>query len=125
MKVKRTLLFFAALCGLVAPATAFSKNGSAHGVTIVSCVVNSNGSNLTNGINVVYYNTHDSPATEVDFLVSYQGHKYILIDKGSFARGAQINHNLNNALTGQPWDGSTPKRCAVQRVYLENGNVLQ
>ena len=93
-------------------------------MTITSCVVNSNGSNLTNGINVVYYNTHDSPATEVDFLVNYGGHKYILIDKGSFARGAEINHNLTNALTGQPWNGPTAKRCSVQRVYLENGNVL-
>jgi hypothetical protein len=122
--MKRTLLAVAALCAIALPATA-AKTGSAHGVTITSCVVNSNGSNLTNGINVVYYNTHDSPATEVDFLVNYGGHKYILIDKGSFARGAQINHNLTNALTGQPWNGPTAKRCSVQRVYLENGNVLQ
>ncbi len=123
--MKRTLLAIAALCAVVAPAAAAAKNGSAFGVNIVSCVVNSNGSNQTNGINVVYYNTHDSPATEVDFMVNYMGHKYIMIDKGSFARGAQINHNLTNSLTGQTWNGSTPKRCAVQRVYLENGNVLQ
>jgi hypothetical protein len=123
--MKRTLLFLAAVCWLAAPAVAAQKSGSKFGVTIVSCVVNSNGSNLTNGINVVYYNTHDSPATEVDFLVNYEGHKYILIDKGTFSRGSQINHNLTNALTGQPWNGATPKRCAVQRVYLENGNVLQ
>jgi len=122
--MKRTLLFLAAICCIAAPASA-AKNGSKFGVTIVTCVVNSNGSNLTNGINVVYYNTHDSPATEVDFLVNYEGHKYILIDKGSFSRGAQINHNLTNSLTGQTWNGPTPKRCAVQRVYLENGNVLQ
>jgi hypothetical protein len=123
--MKRALLVFVALCAAAAPAAAAPKNGSAFGVTIVSCVVNSNGGSLTNGINVVYYNTHDSPATEVDFLVNYQGHKYILIDRGSFARGAQINHNLTNALTGQPWAGPTPKRCGVQRVYLANGNVLQ
>ena len=122
--MKRTLLFLVALCVAAAPAAAAKKNGSAFGVTIVSCVVNSNGSS-TNGINVVYYNTHDSPATEVDFLITYQKQKYILIDKGTFSRGAQINHNLTNALTGQPWSGPTPKRCAVQRVYLENGNVLQ
>jgi hypothetical protein len=121
--MKRTLLAVAALCAIALPAAA-AKTGSAHGVTITSCVVNSNGGNLTNGINVVYYNTHDSPATEVDFLVNYGGHKYILIDKGSFARGAQINHNLTNSLTGQPWNGPTPRRCTVQRVYLENGNVL-
>jgi hypothetical protein len=121
--MKRLVLTLLACCALAAPAAA--KNGSKFGVTIVSCVVNSNGGNLTNGINVVYYNTHDSPATEVDFIVNYNGGKYILIDKGSFSRGAQINHNLANALTGQPWNGPTPKRCAVQRVYLANGNVLQ
>jgi hypothetical protein len=121
--MKRALLIFVAICAAAAPAAA-AKNGSAFGVTIVSCVVNANGSN-TNGINVVYYNTHDSPATEVDFLVNYHGHRYILIDKGNFSRGAQINHNLTNSLTGQPWNGPTPKRCAVQRVYLANGNVLQ
>ena len=123
--MQRTLIAGAAALALVVPATAQAKNVSAFGVSIVSCVVNSNGSNLTNGINIVYYNTHDSPATEVDFLVNYYGHKYILIDKGSFTRGAQINHNLTNALTGQPWNGPTPKRCTVNRVYLANGNVLQ
>lgn len=122
--MKRTLLTIAALCAATAASAAASKNGSAFGVTITSCVVNASG-DKTNGINVVYYNTHDSPATEVDFLVMYQKHKYILIDKGSFTRGAQINHNLTNSLTGQPWAGPNPKRCAVQRVYLENGNVLQ
>jgi len=122
--MKRALLIFAALgIAAIAPAAA-SKTGSAYGVTITSCVVNSNGSNMTNGVNVVYYNTHDSPATEVDFLVNYQGHKYILIDKGSFSRGSQINHNLTNSLTGQAWSGPTPKKCAVQRVYLSDGTVL-
>jgi hypothetical protein len=120
--LKRTLWFLAALVA-ISPATLQAKTGSRHGVTIVSCVVNSNGSNLTNGINVVYYNTHDSPATEVDFVVHYGGHKYILIDRGSFSRGAQINHNLTNALTGQPWDGAQPKNCAVQRVTLADGSV--
>jgi hypothetical protein len=123
--MKRTLLSLAAVCAVVTPAAAVAKDVSMFGVTIVSCVVNSNGGNLTNGINVVYYNTHDSPATEVDFLVNYNKHKYVLIDKGSFARGAQINHNLTNALTGQPWTGPTPRKCAVERVYLENGRVLQ
>jgi hypothetical protein len=123
--MKPVLLAFAVLCAIAAPAALCAKDVSKHGVTIVSCVVNSNGGNLTNGINVVYYNTHDSPATEVDFLVNYNKEKYVLIDKGSFARGAQINHNLTNALTGQPWDGPKPKRCAVQRVYLLNGQVLE
>jgi hypothetical protein len=123
--MKRGLLALATLCVLAAPTALGAKNVSKFGVTIVSCVVNSNGSNLTNGINVVYYNTHDSPATEVDFLVNYDKTKFVLIDRGSFARGAQINHNLTNALTGQPWHGPTPHRCGVQRVYLANGHVLQ
>jgi len=122
--MKRTLLILVALCAVAAPANA-ARNGSRFGVTIVSCVVNSNSSNQTNGINIVYYNTHDSPATEVDFIVSYNGHKYILIDKGTFSRGSQINHNLTNSLTGEPWQGPTPTRCAVQRVYLQNGNVFE
>jgi hypothetical protein len=121
--MKRALLLLAALVAL-APAAVQAKLVSRYGVTIVSCVVNSNGSNLTNGINVVYYSTHDSPATEVDFLVRYGGHKFILIDRGTFSRGAQINHNLTNALTGQPWYGPTPKSCAVQRVYLANGRTF-
>lgn len=119
--MKRVLWIFAVLAVVLAPLAAQARIVSKYGLTIVSCVVNSNGTNLTNGINVVYYNTHDSPATEVDFLVQYMGHKYILIDRGTFTRGAQINHNLANALTGQPWNGPNPKLCAVQRVYLANG----
>jgi hypothetical protein len=98
--------------------------GSRHGVTIVSCVVNSNGSGLTNGINIVYYNKHDAAATEIDFLVRYAGHAYIMIDRGTFTRGSQINHNLTNALTGQPWNGPNPTACQVQRVFLSNGQVI-
>lgn len=121
--MKRAFWIFSILIMIVSPATLQAKNGSKHGVTIVSCVVNSNGNNSTNGINVVYYNTHDSPATEVDFSVNYGGHKYILIDHGSFSRGAQINHNLTNALTGEPWDGPQPKACTVKRVTLADGSV--
>ena len=87
-------------------------------------MVNSNGS-VTNGVNVVYSNTHPSPATEVDFLVGYHGHKYVLIDRGSFSQGAQINHNLANALVGEPWQGPRPKLCTAQRVMLANGRVVQ
>jgi hypothetical protein len=119
--MQRTLLVLVVLAILALPATAQARIVSRYGVTIISCVVNSNGSNLTNGINAVYYNTHDSPATEVDFLVNYLGHRYILIDKGTFTRGAQISHNLTNALTGQSWDGPKPKLCRVERVYLANG----
>ncbi len=119
--MRRVLLALIVVATFAVPATVQARNVSRFGVTIISCVVNSNGSNLTNGINVVYYNTHDSPATEVDFQVNYGGHRFILIDKGTFTRGSQINHNLANALTGQPWYGPRPKLCRVERVYLANG----
>jgi hypothetical protein len=119
--MRRALPALIALAIFVLPASTQARIVSRFGVTIISCVVNSNGGGSTNGINVVYYNTHDSPATEVDFSVNYLGKHYILIDKGSFSRGAQINHNLTNALTGQSWDGPKPKMCRVERVYLANG----
>jgi hypothetical protein len=122
--MKRYLLAIAALIATFLPAAAQARIISQYGLTIVSCVVNSNGNGLTNGINVVYYNTHDSPATEVDFLVRYRGHRYILIDRGTFTRGSQINHNLNNALTGQPWNGPKPNLCQVERLYLANGRTF-
>ncbi|MGC1381007.1 MAG: hypothetical protein WA814_08290 [Candidatus Baltobacteraceae bacterium] len=123
--MRRPLLALTALLALAIPAAAQARVVSAFGINIVSCVINSNGNNQTNGINVVYFNTHDSPATQVDFLVNYHGRKFILINKGTFSRGSQINANLNNALTGQAWDGSKPKLCTVQRVYLQDGTVLQ
>jgi hypothetical protein len=119
--MQRALLVLVVLATFALPTTAQARIVSRYGVTIISCVVNSNGSGQTNGINVVYYNTHDSPATEVDFLVNYLGHRYILIDKGTFSRGAQISHNLTNALTGQPWNGPAPKLCRVERAYLADG----
>jgi hypothetical protein len=122
--MQRALRALVLLAILVAPTIAQARIVSRFGVTIISCVVNSNGAGLTNGINVVYYNSHDSPAIEVDFLVNYLGRKYLLIDRGTFTRGAQINHNLTNALTGQPWNGSTPKLCRVERVYLANGRTF-
>jgi len=121
----RVFLGGLAALALLMPATAQAKIVSAFGITIGSCVVNSNGSNLTNGINVVYYNTHPSPATEVDFLVGYHGQRLVLTDRGTFTQGAQINHNLTNALVGYPWHGPHPNLCTVERVYLANGKVLQ
>jgi hypothetical protein len=124
--MKRTLLAgLAALCCLL-PATAQAKIVSAFGIAIQSCVVNSrNSGSQTNGINVVYSSTHPSPATEVDFLIRYHGHPYVLIDRGTFSQGSTINHNLTNALVGYTWQGPTPHMCTVQRVMLANGRVLQ
>ena len=121
---RHLLIGLAALCCAM-PATAQAKIVAALGVSVASCVVNSNGGGLTNGINVVYYNTHPSPATEVDFLVGYRGRKYVLVDRGTFSQGAQINHNLTNALVGRPWKGPNANLCTVERVYLANGKVFQ
>jgi len=57
------------LIGLIAaavtvPSAASARLISALGITLQSCNANVNG-NVTNGINVVYYSTHQSPATEV------------------------------------------------------------
>lgn len=110
---------------LLAPAAAQAKTINGYGIRIQSCVVNSNGNGLTNGINVVYYNSsHPSPAVEIDFLVGYRGHRAILTDRGTFSETAQINHNLSNALVGRAWDGPNPNLCQVQRVVLANGRVL-
>jgi hypothetical protein len=121
--MKRILLATAMLWAVAAPASA-QHVGSRYGVTIVTCVVNNNGSGLTNGINIVYFNKHDAAATEIDFLVRYGGHAFILIDRGTFTRGSQISHNLTNALTGQPWSGPNPTACQVNRVILSNGKVF-
>jgi hypothetical protein len=61
----------------------------------------------------------------VDFVVRYRGQKYVLIDRGTFSVGAKINHNINNALVGAPWQGPDVKLCMAQRVILANGKVLQ
>jgi hypothetical protein len=121
---RHLIVGLAALC-CAAPATAQAAIVSALGISVQSCIVNSNGGGLTNGISVVYYNTHPSPATEVDFLVGYRGRKNVLVDRGTFSQGAQINHNLTNALVGRPWQGPHANLCTVQRVYLANGKVFQ
>lgn len=123
--MRRPFLAGPALAALLLPCAASAKIVSNFGITIGSCVVNSNGGNQTNGINVVYYNTHASPATEVDFKVRYHKQTFILIDRGNFAQGAQINHNLTNALVGEVWEGPDPGLCTVKRVLLANGKELE
>lgn len=122
--MRRFLLPALMLVAFLVPCGASAKIESNFGITIQSCVVNANG-NSTNGVNVVYYNTHPSAATEVDFLVHYHKHAYTLVDRGNFAQNAQINHNLTNALVGEPYEGPKPKLCTVSRVLLANGKVLE
>jgi prephenate dehydratase len=122
--MRRLFLGGLALAALLLPCAASAKIVSNFGITIASCVVNSNG-NQTNGINIVYYNTHPSPATEVDFKVRYHKQTFILTDRGSFSQGAEINHNLTNALVGEVWEGPEPKLCTVTRVLLANGKEFE
>jgi hypothetical protein len=96
---------------------------SQYGINVTSCTVNEN-NGYTNGVNVVYYNTHPSPATEVDFWVGYRGHHAILIDRGTFSKGAVINHNLRNAMVGWVWKGPNTNKCYVYRTYLANGRYF-
>lgn len=66
------------------------------GIKVQRCAVVENANHTqTTGVNVVYYNAHQTPATEVDFFVSYHGTNYTLIDRGTFTHNAQINHTLN------------------------------
>jgi hypothetical protein len=122
--VHRVLLTAFTMLATILPGGVSAKIVSTHGVLISSCVVNAK-NNLTNGINIVFYNAHPTAATEVDFLVVYNGARYTLTDKGTFSRGAPINHDLRNALVGSAWQGPKPQLCQVQRVLLANGKIIQ
>jgi hypothetical protein len=122
--MQRILVIGLIAAAVAVPSAASARLISALGITMQSCNANING-NVTDGINVVYYSTHQSPATEIDFLVRYHGHKYVLIDRGTFSVGAKIDHNISNALVGAPWQGPDVKLCTAQRVILANGKVLQ
>lgn len=122
--MKRTILAAAAIAAVLLPAAAQANTVSALGISIQSCVVNQRGDGSSNGINVVYVNTHPSPALQVNFLIGYRGHRYVLVDNGTFSQGSQINHNLTNTLVGFGWSGPTPNLCTVNKVILSNGRVL-
>jgi len=123
--MKRTLLTLAAVAILLAPAAANAKLVSKFGVNIQSCVVNQGGNGLTNGINVVFFNTKDAPIGQVQFHVRYRGHNGTFTATGTFTRGAEINKNLTDALVSYPWSGPSPEVCAVEKVVNENGNVRE
>jgi hypothetical protein len=111
---------------LLTPCGASAKFASVFGITLQKCTVNENGSHTqTNGVNVVYFNAHETPATEVDFYVRYRGTTYTLTDSGTFTHYAQINHNLTNALVGQVWQGPKPDLCMPACVLFATGKVLE
>jgi hypothetical protein len=118
------LLALSAILVFLAGSVAQAKVVQQLGIGIQSCVVNKGGGGLTNGVNVVFLNTHASAATEVDFSVTYQSHHAVFVDRGSFTKYATINHNLTDGLVGYPWNGPKPTLCTVRRVVLSNGKVL-
>lgn len=122
----RLVLAGLALGVLLIPSAASAKVESAFGIVVQRCILMENaGHNQTTGVNVVYYNSHETPVTEVDFLVKYRGTTYTLTDRGSFTHLAQINHTLTNALAGTVWQGETPELCIPGRVVFATGKVLQ
>jgi hypothetical protein len=124
--MQRLILAGATLAMLLAPCGASAKTASAFGIMVQRCVVIENGSHTqTTGVNVVYYNAHETPATEVDFLVKYHGSAYTLTDRGTFTHNAQINHNLTDALAGVVWQGQEPDLCIPGRVLFATGKVLE
>jgi hypothetical protein len=52
------------------------------------------------GKNVVYYKTHQTPATEVDFFVELSRNQLHATDPGTFTYDARINHTPINARPG-------------------------
>lgn len=124
--MRRILIITLSLAVLLAPHSASAKFRSALGIGLQRCTVNENASHTqTNGINVVYFNHHETPATEVDFFVRYRGATYTLTDRGTFTHFAQINHNLSNALVGEVWQGAEPELCVPARVLFANGKILE
>lgn len=119
----RTVGIFAISLAVLGGAAQAQSVYGQYGVNITSCTVNNN-NGLTNGVNIVYHNTHPSPATEVDFYVGYHDHHFIMTDRGTFTKGAEINHNLRNDLIGYPWKGPEPHQCYVYRVLLANGRTF-
>ncbi len=124
--MRRFLLSGLVIAALLAPCGASAKGVSAFGIKVQRCVVNETGNHTqTNGVNVIYYNSHETPATEVDFFVRYHGKVYTMVDHGTFTHYAQINHNLTNALVGEVWQGAQPALCTPARVLFATGKVLE
>ena len=124
--MRRLVITGLTIAVLLLPCGASAKTVSAFGIKVQRCVVVENANHTkTTGVNVVYYNTHQTPATEVDFFVSYHGTNYKLTDHGSFTYDAQINHTLNDALAGVVWQGDTPDLCTPSRVLFANGKILE
>jgi hypothetical protein len=120
--MKRILPAVVAAFALLAAAANAQQMHSKFGIKLYGCNVVQNG-NSTDGVWVNYTNTRSMPATEVDFVVRYNGVVNTMTDVGKFSQYAQIQHTLHNALIGAAWNGQTPQNCRVSRVIWADGTV--
>lgn len=114
------------LAALLVPGGALANHGSAFGIVVQRCTMNENaGHTEITGVNIVYFNAHETPATEVDFLVKYYGKTYTVSDRGTFTHFARIDHNFGDPLAGRVWQGAEPQVCIPARVAFATGKILQ
>jgi hypothetical protein len=124
--MQRLIVIGLTLAMALSPSAASAHFRSAFGIHMQRCILLENASHTQiSGVNVVYYNTHQTPVTEVDFLLHYRGGTYTLTDRGSFTNLAQINHTLTDPPTGGVWQGAEPELCTPGRVVFATGTVLQ
>jgi hypothetical protein len=115
--------FAIASFAMLAPASSAPTGlKSAYGIKLMGCNVVQNG-NATDGVWVNYINNKGKDATEVDFVVRYNGIANTMTDIGKFSQYAQIQHTLHNAMIGMPFNGETPQLCRVSRVVWADGSV--
>jgi hypothetical protein len=112
-----------AIFAMMAPASSAPTGlKSAFGIKLLGCNVVQSG-NATDGVWVNYTNTRAKDATEVDFMVRYNGIGNVMTDVGKFSQYAQVQHTLHNAMIGMPFIGETPQLCRVYRVEWADGTV--
>jgi hypothetical protein len=122
--LKRIFLALGATFAMLVPAATQAQVVSGEGVTLKSCtIVENTATGSTSGIQVMYTNTHSSPATEVDFVVHYRGHTFTFVDRGKFEMGAVVDHKLTNQMMNFKFKGKNPDLCKVNRVLLANGQT--
>jgi hypothetical protein len=111
-----------ACIAMLSPAANAQQLKSNFGIKLMGCHVVQNG-NGTDGVWVNYVNNRAKDATEIDFVVRYNGTPNTMVDVGKFSQYAQIQHTLHNALIGAAWNGETPQLCRVSRVVWADGSV--
>lgn len=77
---------------------------------------------FSRGVRIAYKNDAKVAAKLVIFEVWMRGHHTALIDEGSFAPGATVDHML----TSEPmtlWMGEYPTQCAVTHVHFTDGST--